>query len=240
MNTILIDKKGCKMIAHRGVSGLEKENTCAAFVAAGVKSYYGIETGRTRDGRRKIFYFSRRQYEEHRGRGYRYRKEQCRQARSGAHARHGRKDASFGFGDSDARGLYFRLPENTIRIAVLELKNRMEEKHVAGIARKIDDMGWLEKTTFISFSAENLIVLRGLYPNVSIQFLTGEATEENFSLMKKYRFDADLCGLCVTEEYIRRLHKAGLKVNCWTIDRPEDAEALIDMGADFITTNILE
>ena len=25
MNTILIDKKGCKMIAHRGVSGLEKE-----------------------------------------------------------------------------------------------------------------------------------------------------------------------------------------------------------------------
>jgi len=36
MNTILIDKKGCKMIAHRGVSGLEKENTCAAFVAAGV------------------------------------------------------------------------------------------------------------------------------------------------------------------------------------------------------------
>ena len=116
----------------------------------------------------------------------------------------------------------------------------MEEKHVAGIARKIDDMGWLEKTTFISFSAENLIVLRGLYPNVSIQFLTGEATEENFSLMKKYRFDADLCGLCVTEEYIRRLHKAGLKVNCWTIDRPEDAEALIDMGADFITTNILE
>ena len=85
------------------------------------------------------------------------------------------------------------------KVAVLELKNRMEEKHVAGIARKIDDMGWLEKTTFISFSAENLIALRGLYPNVSIQFLTGEATEENFSLMKKYRFDADLCGLCVTE-----------------------------------------
>ena len=32
------------MIAHRGLSGLERENTCAAFVAAGVKSYYGIET----------------------------------------------------------------------------------------------------------------------------------------------------------------------------------------------------
>ena len=32
------------MVAHRGVSGLERENTCPAFVAAGVKSYWGIET----------------------------------------------------------------------------------------------------------------------------------------------------------------------------------------------------
>lgn len=32
------------MIAHRGVSGLERENTCAAFVAAGNRSYYGVET----------------------------------------------------------------------------------------------------------------------------------------------------------------------------------------------------
>ena len=45
MNTVKFDSKGrIKMVAHRGVSGLERENTCPAFVAAGVKSYYGIET----------------------------------------------------------------------------------------------------------------------------------------------------------------------------------------------------
>ena len=38
MNTVKIDKKNCRMIAHRGVSGQEKENNCAAFVAAGVKT----------------------------------------------------------------------------------------------------------------------------------------------------------------------------------------------------------
>ena len=32
------------MVAHRGVSGLELENTCAAFIAAGNRSYFGIET----------------------------------------------------------------------------------------------------------------------------------------------------------------------------------------------------
>ena len=42
-----------RMIAHRGVCGLERENTCAAFVAAGNRSYYGVETDvhRTADGK---------------------------------------------------------------------------------------------------------------------------------------------------------------------------------------------
>jgi glycerophosphoryl diester phosphodiesterase len=33
---------------------------------------------------------------------------------------------------------------------------------------------------------------------------------------------------------------AGLKVNCYTVDRPENAEELVEYGVDFITTNIPE
>ena len=44
MNTERIKKLNVKMVAHRGVSVLERENTAAAFVAAGNRSYYGIET----------------------------------------------------------------------------------------------------------------------------------------------------------------------------------------------------
>ena len=53
MDTIKIDRGNVRMIAHRGVSGLELENTCAAFVAAGNRSYYGIETDihQTADGK---------------------------------------------------------------------------------------------------------------------------------------------------------------------------------------------
>ena len=60
MDTIKIDKKNVKMIAHRGVSGLETENTCAAFIAAGNRSYWGIETDlyRTADGRFVVFHDS--------------------------------------------------------------------------------------------------------------------------------------------------------------------------------------
>ena len=52
MNTIKFEKKNTKVIAHRGLSGIEVENTNAAFVAAGNRSYYGIETDvyKTADG----------------------------------------------------------------------------------------------------------------------------------------------------------------------------------------------
>ena len=44
MDTIKIEHKGnTKMVAHRGLSGIESENTNAAFVAAGNRSYHGIE-----------------------------------------------------------------------------------------------------------------------------------------------------------------------------------------------------
>ena len=52
-NTIkIVDHGNTKMVAHRGVSGLETENTAAAFIAAGNRTYWGVETDiyRTNDG----------------------------------------------------------------------------------------------------------------------------------------------------------------------------------------------
>ena len=40
---VKFEKQKVKMIAHRGMSGIETENTSSAFVAAGNRSYYGIE-----------------------------------------------------------------------------------------------------------------------------------------------------------------------------------------------------
>ena len=52
MNTIKFDNKTTRVVAHRGLSGLERENTASAFVAAGNRNYFGIETDiyRTSDG----------------------------------------------------------------------------------------------------------------------------------------------------------------------------------------------
>ena len=53
MDTIKFNKKNSVVVAHRGLSGLERENTNVAFVAAGQRSYFGVETDvyRTLDGK---------------------------------------------------------------------------------------------------------------------------------------------------------------------------------------------
>ena len=43
MDSIKFNKKNCKMIAHRGLSGVKFENTCESFYAAARRSYYGVE-----------------------------------------------------------------------------------------------------------------------------------------------------------------------------------------------------
>ena len=52
MDTLKLEKGSTLMVAHRGLSGIEKENTMPAFVAAGNRSFFGIETDvhRTADG----------------------------------------------------------------------------------------------------------------------------------------------------------------------------------------------
>lgn len=240
MNTILFKNKGdILMIAHRGVSGLEQENTCPAFVAAGVKSYYGIETDVhvTKDGKFILVHDD----DLKRIAGLDLVVEETdfdtlRAVRL--------KDTD---GKTERADLFLPTLDEYIAIckkyekqAVLELKNPMQKEKVWEIAALIKYLGWLNRTTFISFAGENLVALREKYPDADAQFLTEILTEKEIKFMISNRFDADLCGYCVSKEGVDRLHAAGLKVNCWTLDKLEHAEMAKAFGVDFITTDILE
>ncbi|MBE7067983.1 MAG: hypothetical protein E7381_01635 [Clostridiales bacterium] len=240
MNTILFENKGkIKMIAHRGLSGLEKENTCPAFVAAGVKSYYGIETDVhiTKDGKFIIVHDD--------------------DLKRVANLDMSVENSNFSDlravrmtdtdGVTERADLFLPSLEEYISICkkydkecILELKNKMPEEKIWEIAQTAQNMGWLERVTFISFSAENLLALREKYPRASAQYLTELCLDEEIEFMINNRLDADLCGYCVTKERVDRLHEAGLRVNVWTLDTLEHAEMAKAFGVDMITTNILE
>lgn len=240
MNTVLFENKGnIKMIAHRGLSGLERENTCPAFVAAGVKSYFGIETDVhvTRDGKYIII------HDDHLRRvaGLDMRVEDSLFDELRA-VRFTDRDGVTPRADIFLPTLeeYLSICKKYGKLAVLELKNDMPSEHVEGIAATVDAMGMLGSTTFISFSKNNLLYLRAAYPEAMAQFLTGELNGENTAFILDNKLDADIYYKSLTKDFVELMHAHGRIVNVWTVDTTDAAESMRELGVDMITTNILE
>ncbi len=240
MNTIKFDqKKNIKMIAHRGVSGLERENTCPAFVAAGVKTYYGIETDVHVTKDKKYIIHHDDTVKRLTGLDLLIRETDFDTLRALK-----MKDTD---NETERADLFFPTLDEYLsickkygKIAVLELKEEMEETDVLNIAGAVEAAGMLEKTTFISFSRNNLICLRKGFPTANAQYLAEKITDETVSFILENNFDADIYHRSIDKAFIDLMHSNGRVVNAWTVNKLEDAERLADIGIDMLTTNILE
>ena len=239
-NTTKIEnKKGTKFIAHRGLSGLELENTISAFVAAGNRSYVGIETDVhvTKDGKFVVYHddtTGRLCDEDVKIGNTDYKKLKLLTLKP-------QKNRTIGsdFVIPDLRD-YLSICAFYDKIAVLELKERMTPEHIAQIYAEVEKYYNPDNLIFISFSLQNLIDLRHLQPNANIQYLVQEFNKDILATLKQYNFDLDIGYWICSKEVIDVCHQNGIKVNCWTVDNPGDAERLIDYGVDYITSNILE
>lgn len=239
MNTIPFEKGSVQVIAHRGLSGLEKENTNAAFVAAGNRSYYGIETDvrKTGDGEYVL---------NHDAHFKRVAGENLEIAQSSLSLiqsvvltdMDGTKDRQ------DLRPAtlknYIDICKKYEKVAVLELKEELSPEDIEEVVGLIRSLGYLESTLFISFEYENMVALRRLLPQQPAQYLVFDITPEVIEQAVACGVDLDTRYKNLTREQVDAVHAAGLKLNCWTVNDPEDARRLVSWGVDYITTNILE
>ena len=239
MNTIKFNKNNVKMVAHRGASGLERENTNAAFIAAANRSYYGIETDihKTADGQFIII------HDDTTGRvaidNLEVEKSTFDTLRSLIIAD---KDGSKIRTDLRLPTLdeYIGINKKYEKYAVLELKNAFTEAEVLEICDRIDNLGYLDRTIFISFCYDNLVYVRRKYPEQACQFLTSKYESSLIGRIKEWNLDLDIYHGALTADIVKELHDNGITVNCWTVDDPARAEELVSFGVDMITSNILE
>lgn len=241
MDTIRIDKKQVKMVAHRGVSGLECENTCAAFVAAGNRSYYGIETDVhvTADGAFVVIHDDRTGKVSDTDISV---EGSTREELSGVQLYSRGRTPSPTRRDLVIPDLtdYIRICKAYGKIPVLELKNRIQPADICRIVAEIRGLDYLEETLFISFDWENMLDLREMLPDQKLQFLTSQWDDGLPARLKENRLDLDIHYKALTPELVEALHAQGIEVNVWTCDDPARAEELIRWGVDYITSNILE
>ena len=237
-DTIHVNLPGVRMVAHRGVSGLERENTCAAFVAAGNRSYFGVETDihRTADGQYIVFHDDNlvrllgdeRVVEE-------MRFDELRALRL--------TDL-----DGNARGdlllptlaEYVNICKKYDKDCVLEVKNHFEPEDIDNVIAIIRGIGWLERTIFISFDLPNMICIRERLPQQRAQYLVSTFGDDLLDILTGHHLDLDIKYSSLSAEQVRACHEAGIKVNVWTVNEAADAERLAGYGVDFITSNILE
>ena len=241
MDTIRINSGKTKIVAHRGVSGLEKENTLCAFVAAGNRSYYGIETDvhRTADGQFVIVHDDNTLRVAGETQNLPVEQSDLATLRNVTLLD---VDGSTGRVDLRLPTLreYIRCCKKYGKDCVLELKNRFATEDIARMVEEIRAEGYLDHVIFIGFSRENMTDLRGMLPEQTLQLLLKVLDEEALEFMCRNRLDVDIYWKALTGEWVERLHAAGVKVNVWTVDDPAVGEQMAGWGVDYITSNILE
>ncbi len=239
MDTIKINSGKTLMVAHRGMSGIEKENTFAAFVAAGNRNHYGIETDVhvTVDGKFVCI------HDDTTG----------RVAIDNLVVEESTFDTLRNLLLTDVDGKkgrtdlriptlqeYIQICKKYGKVAVLELKNHFTPENVMRIVDVIKGEGYLEHVIFISFDYENMLTIRRLLPDQPAQFLTKEIDDALIENLEKDHLDLDVKHVALTKEMIDTLHAHNIVVNCWTVDDPARAEELVSWGVDYITSNILQ
>ncbi len=240
MNTTKFENKTTKVVAHRGLSGIERENTNAAFIAAGNRSYFGVETDIhvSLDGEFVVAHDSSMT----RVSGSSLVIEESTLAQLRGITLYEKNDETKDRYDLRVSTVteYVRICKTYEKVCVLELKGIFGKENLQKLIALIKYEDYLENIVFIAFDWQNLVDLKAVYPEATMQFLCSEIALETLPELVKNNFSLDINYKGITQEIIDYMHKNNLFVNVWTVDDKDEAERLVAMGVDFITTNICE
>ena len=213
-----------RIIAHRGASRAEEENTLAAFRRAGEQGADGVELDvrRTADDRLVVHH--------------------------DAALPDGRVIRATASDDLPDRvpTLAAALDACTGMFVNIEIKNGPDDpdfdptewvahRVIADLVARTPHSRWL----ISSFRLETVDVCRQLLPTVPTAWLVGPATDEVIATCARHGHAAvHPWDRHLTFEAVRAAHAVGIAVNTWTCDDPDRMRELIGWGVDGICTNV--
>ena len=237
MDTKKLSAIDLKMVAHRGLSGLERENSMAAFIAANNRSYFGTECDihLTKDNHFVI----------------------CHDANTARVANQGLEIKESTLEEIKALRLkdlkdnepkdYLLIPTLTEYLScakhynkycVIEIKCELDSSGVDKLLAEVSE--YKEHVIFISFILNNLKLVREKDKEVKMQWLLSSYNDEVIPTCKEYNLDVDIHFKALTIDNTQAMINENIEINVWTVDNPLDALTLAEWGVKYITTNILE
>lgn len=228
-----------KIIAHRGYSKYELENTNEAFLAAANRSYFGIETDVTLIKDRAMVLFHdddliRLAGDERKIRDLTFKEAQRIKLTS--------KGTYHTYDYHISTPLeYLRICKHYSKYPVIELKWGMDNEAVDRLMGMILEEDMYDKSMIICYTFSTILYLKEKYPDYHTQFLLGMLySEELIQKCLDLKINIDLRWDLVTKELVDRFHERNLEVNVWTIDDKDIYNKMQEFGVDYLTTNVLE
>lgn len=235
--------RGVKYIGHRGLSGIAPENTIPAFTAAGTHGMWGAECDiwETADGNFAV----------------------CHNATVDAATNGSGNIADLTLDEVKALTVdawnniaqYPDLKMPTLQeyldcckvygiVPVIEIKN-MSDTVVPSFVEIVRNKGFEDTAVVLSIDHDTLNLIRTI-SDVNLQYLFNASNFSSSNYKEQIdtvsavdNADIDILYSTVTQEVVNYAHSLGVKVNVWTVDDPTTAREMLDMGVDFITTDIL-
>lgn len=124
---------------------------------------------------------------------------------------------------------------------IIELKKhrtKNQEDELAGkVLKMIRKRKLQNRVEYISFGLNFTTKLIQLDPSASVFYLNGDLSPRVMNEIGAAGIDYHYSVIYKHPEWVEMAHKLGLKVNVWTVDKPEDIQKMLDLKVDFITTN---
>ena len=130
-------------------------------------------------------------------------------------------------------------------LPLIELKwatgiNSTDQSGIPALVQLIDEKGFRNKSIILTSMKPCLEYIRTHYPDIDLQLLAWKYSRKNFKWCKQWRINADIHHSGINRRIIKKHHKAGLKINTWTINNLSAYQKFTQIGCDFITTDNLQ
>ncbi|MGI8792693.1 MAG: glycerophosphodiester phosphodiesterase [Acidimicrobiales bacterium] len=215
-----------RVIAHRGASVAEPENSIAAFAAAGRLGAHGVELDvrRSRDHAAVVHH--------------------------DANLADGRLIAELTVADlPDGVPLLGAAIDACEGMMVnIEIKNVSIDPDydpdnflVAAVAAIVNDRARLDDVLVSSFNWDTVDLMAGAEPALGRAYLTVPNADQHRAIARLARRGHQAIHphhLAVNAEMVAAAHDAGIEVNVWTVDDPDRMRWLAEAGVDGIVTNV--
>jgi glycerophosphoryl diester phosphodiesterase len=213
-----------QVLAHRGASRAERENTIAAFARAVAMGADGVELDvrATADGFLVIH------HNPGLDDGRLICELQAAELPKHVPSLHDALDA--------CAGLWVNVEiKNDESEPDFDPTDHIADAVIAALLERNENDRWL----ISSFRLETVDRCRALAPEIRTAWLCVQVPEGTIDRMVRHGHAAlhPWYG-AVTEELITAAHAAGVQVNTWTVDNPDDLRRLADWGIDGLCTNV--